>query len=85
VVLIGPGDLALSMGIPGGWSTPEVQQAVERIRSAASEAGKPCMIVALDPADGRRLYQQGFQLLLVSAAGLIATAAQDFLEEIGRG
>ena len=85
VVLIGPGDLALSMGIPGGWSAPPVQEAVEQIRAAATAAGKPVMTLSLDPVDGRRLYEQGFQAVLVSAASLIARAAGACLQEIGRG
>jgi 2-keto-3-deoxy-L-rhamnonate aldolase RhmA len=82
VVLIGPSDLALSMGVVGGWSEPEVQEQVERIRAAGAVAGKPTMVVALDPADGRRLYAQGFQALLVSAIALLTRAASGFLREL---
>ena len=42
------------------------------------------MIAALDPADGRALYERGFQVLMMSATSLLATAARDFLEQIGR-
>lgn len=84
IVLIGPSDMALSMGIPGGWKDPRVQAAVEQIRAAAAAAGKPAMIAALDPADGRALYERGFQVLMLSATSLLATAARDFLEQIGR-
>ena len=83
-VVIGPGDLALSMGIPGGWKDPRVQAGVEKIRSAAAAAKKPTMLVALDAADGRALYEQGFQMLIVSAIGLITGAGRTFLKEIGR-
>ncbi|HSB69130.1 MAG TPA: aldolase/citrate lyase family protein [Candidatus Methylomirabilis sp.] len=84
VVLIGPGDMALSMGIPGGWKDPRVQAAVEQIRAAAAAAGKPTMLVALDPADGRELYAQGFRALMVSAVGLLVNSGANFLKEIGR-
>ena len=84
IVLIGPGDMALSMGIPGGWKDARVQAAVEQIRAAAAAAGKPAMLVALDPADGRALYAQGFQLLIVSATSLLANSARGFLKELGR-
>jgi 2-keto-3-deoxy-L-rhamnonate aldolase RhmA len=84
VVLIGPGDMALSMGIPGGWKDPRVQAAVEQIRGAAAAAGRPTMIVALDAADARALYAQGFHLLILSAAALLTNAARGFLKEIGR-
>ncbi len=84
IVVIGPGDMSLSMGIPGGWKDPRVQTNVEQIRVAAATAGKPTMIVALDPADGRALYAQGFQLLIISAASLLANYARGFLKELGR-
>ncbi len=82
VILIGPGDLALSMGIPGGWSDPRVQDNVAKIRAAAQRAGKPAMVAALNAADGRRLYEQGFQAILASAGGVIAAAAGSFLKEV---
>ncbi len=79
-VLIGPGDLALSMGVPGGWSDPTVQAAVDRIHSAARAAGKGAIIVALDAADARRLRAQGYQGVMAITASLIADAARDFLQ-----
>jgi 4-hydroxy-2-oxoheptanedioate aldolase len=82
IVVIGPQDLALSMGIAGGWKDPRVQSAVEQIRAAAQAAGKPAMIVALDVADGRALYERGYQLLAVSAAGLMTNAARTFLQGV---
>jgi 2-keto-3-deoxy-L-rhamnonate aldolase RhmA len=83
-VIIGPGDLALSMGIPGGWKDSRVQVNVEKIRAAAAAAKKPAMIVALDTADGQALYAQGFQALLVSACATFTGAAKNFLQQIGR-
>lgn len=83
-VIIGPGDLALSMGIPGGWKDPRVQANVEQIRAAAAAAGKPTLLVALDAADGQALYRQGFQALLVSACGLFTAAGKTMLQAIGR-
>jgi 2-keto-3-deoxy-L-rhamnonate aldolase RhmA len=74
--------MALSMGIPGGWKDARVQAAVEQIRAAAAATGKPAMILALDPADGRALYAQGFQVLIVSTCGLITNAARGFLKEL---
>ena len=82
VVLIGPADLALSMGIPGGWSDPRVQAEVDRIAGAARAAGRPAMIVALDPEDGRRLIDRGFQALIVVAGAVMARAARNFLEAL---
>ena len=79
VVLIGPGDLSMSMGIRNGWKDPRVQAEVARIHAAARAAGKPAMIVALDHNDGRRLLAEGYQALLVVSGPLIVNAARDFL------
>lgn len=84
IVLGGPGDMALSMGIPGGWKDPRVQAAVEQMRAAAQTAGKPAMLLALDAANGRALYVQGFQAIAVSACALFTIAARDFLQQVGR-
>jgi 4-hydroxy-2-oxoheptanedioate aldolase len=84
IVLSGPGDMALSMGIPGGWKDPRVQAAVEQVRAAAQAAGKPAMLLALDAANGRALYVQGFQVIAVSACATFTTAARDFLQQVGR-
>jgi hypothetical protein len=40
------------------------------------------MIVALDPEDGRRLIERGFQGLLVPSGNVIARAARSFLETL---
>jgi 2-keto-3-deoxy-L-rhamnonate aldolase RhmA len=80
--LIGPGDLALSLGIPGGWTDPQVQAAVDRIVQAARAAGRPTIVVALDPEDGQRLWERGFQGLMVVSGSLIAKAAGDFLRAL---
>jgi 2-keto-3-deoxy-L-rhamnonate aldolase RhmA len=79
VVVIGPGDLSMSMGIQNGWKDPRVQTEVTRIHAAARAAGKPAMIVALDHNDGRRLLAEGYQALLVVSGPLIVNAARDFL------
>ena len=84
IVITGPGDMALSMGIPGGWKDPRVQAAVEQVRVAASAAGKPAMVLALDAANGRAVYAQGFQVTAVSLCALLASGAKEFLQQIGR-
>lgn len=84
IVITGPGDMALSMGIPGGWKDPRVQTGVAQVLASATKAGRPAMIVALDPADGRALYAQGFQVLIVSACAAFTTAVRDFAQQIGR-
>ena len=78
-VVIGPGDLSMSMGIRNGWKDPRVQAEVTRIHAAARAAGKPAMIVALDHDDGRRLLSEGYQAVMVVTGSVIVKAARDFL------
>jgi hypothetical protein len=40
--------------------------------------------VALDLADGRALYAQGFRVLLVSACATFTAGVRDFLQQIER-
>lgn len=84
MVIVGPGDMALSMGIPGGWKDPRVQAAVEQVRAATQAAGKPAMVLALDAANGRAVYAQGFQATAVSLCAALTGAAKDFLQQVGR-
>jgi 4-hydroxy-2-oxoheptanedioate aldolase len=82
VVFIGPSDLALTMGVIGGWNEPAVQTAVDKIAAAAVAANKPYAMVALTPEDGRRLIDQGCRMLTVAAGDLIANAARAFLQAL---
>jgi len=84
IVITGPGDMALSMGIPGGWKDSRVQTAVAEVLTSAKAAGKPAMILALDAANGRALYEQGFQVIAVSACAAFTAAAKDFLKQVER-
>jgi 4-hydroxy-2-oxoheptanedioate aldolase len=84
IVITGPGDMALSMGIPGGWKDPRVQAAVEQVRVAAKAAGRPALVLALDAANGRAVYAQGFQATAVSICALLTSGAKEFLQQIGR-
>ncbi len=84
IVLTGPGDMALSMGIPGGWSDPRVQAGVAKVLAAAKEAKKPAMIVALNLGNARELYAQGFQVIMTTALSLMTVSGKEFLQGSGR-
>lgn len=80
--LIGPSDLGLSLGIPGGWSEPPIQAAVDRIHEAIQAVGRPTMIVARDADDGRRLVALGYRALIVVAGSLVTGAAKTMLQSL---
>ena len=63
---------------------PRVQAAVAQVLAAAKTAGKPAMILALDAANGRALYEQGFQVIMLSACAVFSGAARDVLQQVGR-
>ena len=64
-VLIGPNDLALSMGYAGRTDAPEVKESVEKIVSATLAAGLTVMI-GVDDRTGPQWIQRGVRLLSIN-------------------
>jgi 2-keto-3-deoxy-L-rhamnonate aldolase RhmA len=62
-IMIGPSDLAASFGKLGQPQDPEVQTAIETVRSACAKHKMPAGIFALHPEDARKYLKQGFQLV----------------------
>jgi len=77
--MLGPGDLSMSMGYPGQPFHPEVQANVDLALKKIIAAGKSAGTVASDGKQARQLVERGFQLILVSTTGLLASAAREFL------
>ena len=61
---LGPGDLALSMGVEQGHADHE--QAIQRFREAFARAGKPSGIPVSDAKTARQRIDEGFQLIDIS-------------------
>jgi 4-hydroxy-2-oxoheptanedioate aldolase len=59
-VFVGPNDLAISMGMPGQFTHPDFEAAVQRILKAAKDNGKFAMIYVSDKQTAHRRYAQGF-------------------------
>ena len=66
-VLVGPADLAASMGVPGQQSHPEVLAAVHRVFEAVTAAGKKVGVNAFDPAGADAYLAAGAHFLSASA------------------
>lgn len=66
-VLVGPADLAASMGHPGQQNHPEVVEAVHRVFAAVTAAGKKVGVNAFDPATADAYLTQGAHFLSASA------------------
>jgi 2-keto-3-deoxy-L-rhamnonate aldolase RhmA len=61
---LGPGDLAVSMGVDPGH--PEHEAALQRFREACHKAGKPCGLPTRDASSTRQRLREGFQFIDLS-------------------
>ncbi len=84
VLLIGPSDLAQSMGYPGQLGHPEVLAAITRICDMCKGTDVALGTIAADAATTNRLIEQGFRVLTPSASGIIAQWSRDYLQNIKR-
>ena len=80
-ILIGPADLAASMGFLGQQEHPEVVAGVLRSIRAAVEAGKPAGVNAFAPASADRYVEAGAALVLVGADVAILARATEALAD----
>lgn len=83
-LFIGSGDLALSMGLPGQRSHPDVLDAIARVREAAKKAGIPVGGVGGSAEANNQMKAEGYAFTLNSASGLVASAFRAFLDGIQR-
>jgi 4-hydroxy-2-oxoheptanedioate aldolase len=83
VIVIGPGDLALSMGYPGRSDHPEVQHLIEEGFTKARQAGIAVGIAARDAASTRAMIDRGFQIIVTSSGAFFADAVRTFMREAG--
>jgi 2-keto-3-deoxy-L-rhamnonate aldolase RhmA len=85
-VLIGPADLAVSLGYGGDVRHAAVDEAIARVVEAARVAGVPCGIAVSSPEDAHRLSATGFSFFLVSNdATLLGRAAAEMLRIVRDG
>ncbi len=82
-VFVGPYDLSVSLGHPGAVDHPEVQEAVERVRSAAVEAGVPLGGLAVTEEAVRKKAASGYQMLHVgSTTGAVQRATSEWVDRL---
>ena len=76
-LLVGPADLAASMGLLGQQGHPDVIAAVEQVIRAGAAAGTPVGVNAFDPATADRYVAAGAAFVLVgSDVTLLARASE---------
>lgn len=80
-LLVGPADLAASMGLLGRQDHPDVIAAVERVIAAGRAAGTPVGVNAFDPATADRYAAAGASYLLVGADVTLLARASEALAD----
>lgn len=81
-VNFGPGDLALSMGLPGRSDHPDVQAWVAEGKKKVLESGKVLFAEPADVMAAKRAILEGARLISTSATRLWASTTRAYLEEL---
>jgi 4-hydroxy-2-oxoheptanedioate aldolase len=79
--ILGPRDLALSMGFLDGPAHPEVKAAIDAAIKIVTDAGKIFGTVAATADQAKELTDKGVLLLLNSVQGLITPSAKTFMRD----
>jgi 4-hydroxy-2-oxoheptanedioate aldolase len=79
--IIGPRDLAMTMGFYDGPAHPEVNKVIDEIIANVLEAGKIIGTVAGTAEQAKVLTDKGVTIILNSVQGLIATSAKGFIKD----
>jgi 4-hydroxy-2-oxoheptanedioate aldolase len=77
--IIGPRDLAMSMGFYDGPNHPEVNAVIEGIFETVLAAGKIIGTVAATNEQAQKLIDKGATIILNSVQGLLASSAKAFI------
>ncbi len=81
---IGPGDLAMSMGIPGRSSHPRVAATVREAVAVLRDHGKHVILPAPTAQAAREAVGLGARLVVASNAALLGGAIEDYLAAVAR-
>lgn len=79
-IVIGPRDLAMSMGFYDGPQHPEVQSVIDRVSTIVLQAGLSLGTVAGTGEAAKALVQQGVRICLHSIQGIVKSSAKSYLE-----
>jgi 4-hydroxy-2-oxoheptanedioate aldolase len=78
-IILGPRDLAMSMGFIDGPAHDEVKAVIDDVRKRTLAAGKLYGTVAGNGAQAKTLIEQGAHIVLGSVQNLLSVGAKDFL------
>jgi 4-hydroxy-2-oxoheptanedioate aldolase len=83
VYMIGPVDLAKSLGYAGDYREPAVQQAIDETIAAIRAAGKAAGIL-VDRENVGRYRDQGVQFLYAHANAFLSHSAEEFADLLAK-
>lgn len=78
-IIIGPRDLAMSMGFYDGPAHPEVKAVIDQVFQKTLAAGKIVGTVAGNKEQAEALVQKGARIILNSVQGLLSAGVKGFL------
>ena len=82
VVVVGPGDLSQSLGLPGEYGHPVVVETIQRIMDRVNASGKVLGSAGGDVESIRRHLRTGSKYVCIGATDLMAHAARDLLMSV---
>lgn len=82
VLLVGPGDLALAMGVAGQKGNPEVKAAVRHAEARAKAAGKATMRLVNTPAEAAEAAEEGADLIWTTIRHLMGAACPPWINSM---
>jgi len=81
--MVGPNDLACDYGCPGELETPEMEEGISRILSAALQLGKPCGFISSKIPLLEKWRSRGMTILSCnSEVGMIIDAGKQIVKKI---
>lgn len=84
-ILVGPGDLSQSLGIPAQWDNPKLLDTIDRVFGVAKQRKLVTAAVCPTPAHVKRWKGLGVNLLTIGGDyGLLKKAASELLETCRR-
>ena len=85
LIFIGPNDLSASMGLLGQQTHPRVEEANQKVLTAAKKAKVPAGILGFSPDVANMRIKQGFQFIVVgSDGGFLSAGAKRTLGQINK-
>jgi len=79
--IVGPRDLAMSMGFTDGPKHPEVESAIDRVFRVVMASGLVVGGVASTASQAKNLVDRGARLILTSVIGLLSESSSVFIKE----